>query len=40
MIMEGMDLDELTQGVVKGNEEKHKNRTVQETVLTEGNKCC
>lgn len=34
--MEGMGLDELTQEVVKGNEEKHKERTLQETILIGG----
>lgn len=33
VVVEGMDLDELTQGAVKENEEKHMNGTVQETIL-------
>lgn len=42
MVVEGMDLEELTQGVVKENEEKHRNGTAQETILRGvgvGDKC-
>lgn len=35
VVMGEMDLDELTQAVVKGKE-KHKNGTLQETILTRG----